>query len=126
MKVHERAEPVKPAPAPGQFQRVLQQAKCPQPSARLPAAPRPPGPSAPSPSAGPPRPAPPAPTLPGGARTPPPGLSRLPGTAVASGPVLATSRSALASPENLGQRRQAMHGEAQRLRTTRTEAQTVA
>ena len=39
---------------------------------------------------------------------------------------MATSRSALASPENLGQTRQAMHGEALRLRNVRTEAQTVA
>jgi len=40
--------------------------------------------------------------------------------------VLALARSALASPENLGQTRQAMHGEAVRLRNVRTEAQSVA
>lgn len=40
--------------------------------------------------------------------------------------VLTTSRSTLASPENLGQARQTMHGEALRLRTARTESQTIA
>ena len=54
------------------------------------------------------------------------GTARLPGTALAPSPVVALSRSALASPENLGQARQTMHGEALRLRTTRTEAQTMA
>jgi len=44
---------------------------------------------------------------------------------MAPGPVLATSRAALAHPENLGQVRQVMNSEAQRLRTTRTEAQGV-
>ena len=43
-----------------------------------------------------------------------------------SSPVLSLARSALASPENLGQTRLAMHGEALRLRNVRTEAQTVA
>lgn len=44
---------------------------------------------------------------------------------MAPGPALATSRSVLAHPENLGQVRQVMNTEAQRLRTTRTEAQGV-
>jgi hypothetical protein len=44
---------------------------------------------------------------------------------MAPGPVLATSRTALSHPENLGQVRQVMNSEAQRLRTTRTEAQGV-
>lgn len=43
-------------------------------------------------------------------------------TARATGPVLATARGALASPENLGRTRQAMHSEAQRLGTVRGEA----
>jgi hypothetical protein len=56
----------------------------------------------------------------------PRGTARLPGTAFAPNPVLATSRSVLASPEKLGQARQTMHLEALRLRTTRTDAQTTA
>jgi hypothetical protein len=55
----------------------------------------------------------------------PMGTARLLGTALAPSPVVALSRSALASPENLGQARQTMHGEALRLRTARTEAQTM-
>ncbi|AEI66497.1 hypothetical protein [Corallococcus macrosporus] len=42
----------------------------------------------------------------------------------ASGPVLATQRGALSSPESLGLKRQAMHAEVQRLDTVRGEAQT--
>ncbi|QSQ27307.1 hypothetical protein JY651_21405 [Pyxidicoccus parkwayensis] len=53
-----------------------------------------------------------------GARAPAPPATR------ASGPVLATSRGALASAENLGRTRQAMHTEAQRLGTVRSEAST--
>jgi len=47
-------------------------------------------------------------------------------TAVSAGKVVVQSRAALASPENLGQVRQGMHVEAQRLQYTRTEAQSVA
>ncbi|ADO72811.1 conserved uncharacterized protein [Stigmatella aurantiaca DW4/3-1] len=100
MKIQGRAPagPVK-TPAPGQFQRLLQQAKPPQ-------APKP-------------------------GQTLPPGVSRpslrpaasSSGRATVSSPTGALARSALASPENLGQARQHMHGEAQRLRTVRTEAQ---
>ncbi|MDC0708376.1 hypothetical protein POL68_07845 [Stigmatella sp. ncwal1] len=95
---HPPAEPVK-APALGQFQRLLQQAKPPQASrlreALTPGVSRPPSLSPPH------------------ART----------VVTASSPRGALARSALASPENLGQARQHMHGEAQRLRTVRTEAQ---
>jgi len=139
MKVDSRdhAEPARSTPAPGQFQQVLQRA------AALPASP----PSSPSrlPSPGKPMtrlPSPPAsaslppsravrppasPAKPPAIAAPlPTSTSRLPSAAFGSGPVLARSRSALASPENLGQTRQAMHGEALRLRSVRTEAQTVA
>lgn len=128
----DRSEPAKPSPAPGQFQQALQRARAPSSS-------RPPMDSSPSRLASPGRPMPrpppppsgaaPAPTSPlrppVSAAPPPLGTTRLLGTAFAPGPVLATSRSALASPENLGLARQTMHGEALRLRATRTEAQTV-
>ena len=70
------------------------------------------------------------PLRPGTASTRGPGLmgARASGlvTARASGPVLATARGALASAENLGKTRQAMHTEAQRLGTVRSEASTQA
>jgi hypothetical protein len=114
MKVHEQAAPEKSTPAQGQYQRVLQQLGASLATSRRPA---PPG-SAIPPTAG-------KPVLTGRPTQPPLSGSRLPGTAVAAGPVLATSRGALATPENLGQVRQAMNTEAQRLRVTRTEAQVV-
>ncbi|SEN00434.1 hypothetical protein SAMN05444354_12817 [Stigmatella aurantiaca] len=97
------------APASGLFQRLLPPAKPPQ---------------APGvPPSGPARPPLPATRAPGVSQ--PPALQALPrpGTALAASPARALVRSALASPENLGHARQGMHGEAQRLRTVRTEAQ---
>ena len=119
MKVHahEQVAPAKSTPAQGQFQRVLQQT-----GASSPRAPAPPGPATP-PTAG--KPLPPPHAQAGRPTQPLPSGSRLPGTTSASGLVLATSRSALATPENLGQTRQLMNTEAQRLRVTRTEAQAV-
>jgi len=108
-------EPAKPPPTPGQFQQALQRLK--SPGKPMPRPPQPPSGVAP-PAASPLRP--PSSTAPL-----PTGTGRLPGTALAPSPVLATSRSALASPENLGQARQTMNSEALRLRTTRTEAQTL-
>jgi hypothetical protein len=118
MKVHaqQQVTPAKSTPAQGQFQRVLQQTGASHASPRTPAppgAPLPPGAA---------KPGPPVPS----GNLLPPGTSRLPGTAAtAVGPVLATARIALASPENLGQARLSMNTEAQRLRVTRTEAQAV-
>ncbi|MCP3142434.1 hypothetical protein [Pyxidicoccus xibeiensis] len=67
-----------------------------------------------------------APGAPG--RAPPAGQLSRPlapaSTARAAGPVLATARGALASPENLTRTRQVMHVEAQRLGTVRGEAST--
>lgn len=103
------AGPARQAPDGNRFQKDLQQAA---PRRRLPEGPpprgRPPGA--------------PAAVRPGvsTARAPAPPLAR------ASGPVLATARGALASPENLGQTRQAMHAEAWRLGTVRSEAGTQA
>lgn len=126
MKVdgHDHPEPVRSTPAPGQFQQVFQRAGAPSSRPCAPAAARPP--AAPVRS----RPLPPPP-LPSRSAAPPTksplplplGTGRSPGTAFASGPVLSTSRSALASPENLGLARQAMHHEASRLGTVRAEAQ---
>lgn len=112
----DRSESAKPPPTPGQFQQALQRltgSGKPMPRSPLP----PPG-VVPPPTSPirPPSRAAPLPT----------GTVHLPGTAVAPSPVLATSRSALASPENLGQARKTMHSEALRLRSTRTEAQTLA
>jgi hypothetical protein len=112
----DRSEPAKPPPTPGQFQQALQRLTSPGKS--MPRSPPPPPGVAP-PATRPVRP-------PSSAAPLPTGTVRLPGTALAPSPVLATSRSALASPENLGQARQTMHSEALRLRTTRTEAQTQA
>jgi len=122
-------EPAKPSPTPGQFRQTLQQLTSrgkPMPRPPLP----PSGAAAPSvstlklPSSAAP---PPTSTLrpPSSAAPLPRSTTRLPGTAFAPSLVLATSRSALASPENLGQARQTMHIDALRLRTTRTEAQAV-
>ncbi len=118
MKVHahDQVAPAKSTPAQGQFQRVLQQ------TGAAPRTPAPPGPATP-PTAGKPLPQPPGQA--GRPMQPLPGGTRLPGTASASGPVLAASRSALATPENLGLARQLMNTESQRLRVTRTEAQAV-
>jgi len=128
MKVHahEQVAPAKSTPAQGQYQRVLQQLGASLASPGRPAAPGsaiPPTPGKPlPPTIGKPLPQP----VPAGRPTQPPfSGSRLPGSAVAAGPVFATSRSVLATPENLGQVRQAMNTEAQRLRVTRTEAQVV-
>jgi hypothetical protein len=88
--------PVKGAPDGAGFQKALQQA---QPS-------RPAGP----------------PGSPGPGRLEPGPLRPAPTLARAAGPVLATTRTALASPENLGRTRQGMHTEAQRLGTVRGEA----
>jgi hypothetical protein len=131
MKVHahEQAAPEKSTPAQGQYQRVLQQLGT---SLASPRRALPPG-SATPPTAGKPLPQPlpagrptqPQPVLAGRPTQPPLSGSRLPGTAVAVGPVLTTPRTAVATPENLGQARQAMNTEAQRLRVTRTEAQAV-
>jgi hypothetical protein len=129
----DHSEPAKPSPTPGQFQLALQRAGA-QSSSRLPANPSPSRPAIPgrpmprfpphAPGAAPP----PTSTArpPASAAPSPMGTARLPGTALAPGAVVALSRSALASPENLGQARQTMHGEALRLRATRTEAQTMA
>ncbi|WP_044198004.1 hypothetical protein [Hyalangium minutum] len=133
MKIDGRdhAEPARTTPAPGQFQQVLQRAAAPASSAFSSANPSPGKalPRLPSPPAGaklPPSQALRPPAKPPASAAPLPGsASRLPSTALSSGPVVATSRSALASPENLGQTRQAMHGESLRLRNARTEAQTV-
>ncbi|MDY7230912.1 hypothetical protein [Hyalangium rubrum] len=121
VQANDPREPVKPTQTPGQFQRVLQQAGGPQASHRAPAPPRPALP----PSTGKPTPRLPLPSE--RPTAPAPSTARAPGgPAIAGGPVvLATTRSALATPENLGQARQVMHGEAQRLRTSRTEAQTL-
>lgn len=133
MKIDGRdhAEPAKSTPAPGQFQQVLQRAAAPASSASSSANPSPGKalPRLPSPPTGaklPPSQALRPPAKPPAGAVPLPGsASRLPSTALGSGPVVATSRSALANPENLGQTRQAMHGEALRLRNVRAEAQTV-
>lgn len=122
-------EPTRSTPAPGQFQQVLQRAAPPTSSAanpspakplpRLPASP----PGSRLPQAQPIKP--PA-KAPAGTAPLPGSVSRQPVTALRGGLAVTTSRSALASPENLGQTRQVMHGEALRLRNTRTEAQTTA
>ncbi|SEU32898.1 hypothetical protein [Stigmatella erecta] len=114
MKIQDPAPagPVK-APAAAPFQRLLPPAKSPP----APGTPRPPLP-------GTARPPLPAARPPGGSQPPPPQVLPRPGTALAASPARALARSALASPENLGHARQGMHGEAQRLRTVRTEAQT--
>ena len=121
MKVHahEQLTPVKSTPAQGQYQRVLQQIGAELASTRRPA---PPGAAMP-PTLGKPLPQPPVQA--GRPSQPLLSGSRPPGLAIASGPVLATSRSALATPENLGLARQVMSTESQRLRVTRTEAQAV-
>jgi hypothetical protein len=122
-------EPAKPPSTPGQFQQALQRLT--GPGKPMPQPPRPPSAAAPPPTspirspsgvASPPT-SPIRPPL--SAALLPTGTARLPGTAFAHSPVLATSRSALASPENLGQTRQTMHRDALRLQTTRTEAQTL-
>ncbi|WP_224245285.1 hypothetical protein [Hyalangium gracile] len=116
--------PARPTPAPGQFQRALQKAAAPPATSRPPTGSRLPG--SPTPIKSPPRPSVPPQSsspLPRSAAPLPVGTSRPPGTAFASAPVLATTRSAIASPENLGLARQAMHGEAGRLRAARTESQ---
>jgi len=127
MKVegHDHPEPARSTPAPGQFQQVFQRAAAPSASPLSPAAPRLPA----LPTRG--RPLPPPPLPPRSAAQPPKsplplplGTCRSPSTAFTSGPVLSPSRSALASPENLGLARQAMHHEASRLGTVRAEAQT--
>jgi hypothetical protein len=119
MKIQEPAPtgPVK-APASGQFQRLLPPAKPPPaPGASRPAPP--PG------TARPPLPASPREArAPGASRALPVPASLRSGAALASSPARALARSALASPETLSQARQGMHGEAQRLRAVRTEAQT--
>ncbi|HZI13178.1 MAG TPA: hypothetical protein VE153_22545 [Myxococcus sp.] len=91
------SEPVKGAPDGARFQKALQQTQPRRPAV-------PPG------NAGPGR------LEPGPLRPAAPTLAR------AAGPVLATARTALASPENLGRMRQGMHAEAQRLGTVRGEA----
>jgi hypothetical protein len=121
MKVdgHDHPEPVRATPPPGQFHRVFQRAGAPASSSQPPAAARPPA----LPGQGRPLPQPPVP--PRSAAPTPRSTQPIPlGSARAPGPVLSTSRSALASPENLGHARQAMHHEAARLGTVRTEAQT--
>src|SRR5690349_8739013 len=98
-------EPARPPPASGQFQQALQRASATS-SPRIPAD------SNPSRLMGPekPRPRLPLPTSvgrpPTSAVPSPLSTARPVGTAHAPGSVLATSRSALASPENLGQTRQ--------------------
>ncbi len=131
MKIHaqETAAPTKPASAPGQFQRVLQQTGARQalapthPQAATVTGKSPPGPAA-ALGAGKLPPGHKAPS--GAALQPPPSALRLPTTTLPAGPILATARSALATPENLGHVRLAMHGEARRLSTVRSESQTVA
>lgn len=91
------SEPGKRAPDGAGFQKALQQTPPRRPAAM-------PGSPAPRTAV----PGPPRPSLPTLARAP--------------GPVLATARAALASPENLGRTRQGMHAEAQRLGTVRGEA----
>jgi hypothetical protein len=110
MKIQDPAPagPVK-APASTPFQRLL-------PPTRPPQAPG-------TPLPGPARPPLPAPRAPGASQPLAPRALAPPGTAAAARPARALARSALASPENLGHARQGMHGEAQRLRTVRTEAQ---
>ncbi len=129
----ERSEPAKPPPTPGQFQQALQKAAVPS-ALRLPAD------SSPSRPTSPGSPVPRLPPPPSGTAPPPTnivrlltsavhplmGTARALATALAPTPVLVSSRSTLASPENLGQARQTMHGEALRLRTARTESQTMA
>lgn len=129
MKIDGRdhAEPARSIPAPGQFQQVLQRAAAPASSASSSANPSPGKalPRLPSPLVGAKLPPSHALRPPANAAPLPGSASRLPSTVMGSGPVVATPRSALASPENLGQTRQAMHGEALRLRSVRTEAHTV-
>lgn len=114
IKDTEPSPPEKPAPDRARFQEALQQVPGRKPAAvpRAPGTPKPAGTSvAPrSPSAGTGK----SPAALAGART-----------AVSTGKVVVQSRAALASPENLGQVRQGMHAEAQRLQHSRTEAQTV-
>ncbi|MFL5346508.1 MAG: hypothetical protein ACJ8AT_17125 [Hyalangium sp.] len=125
MKVDDHPEPARSTPAPGQFQQVLQRAGAPASSPYAPTAPRPPAPPARArPLPPPPPPSRSAPPTPKSPLPLPLGTCRSPGAAFASGPVLSTSRSALASPENLGLARQAMHQESSRLGTVRSEAQT--
>lgn len=112
------AAPEKQAPDGARFQRALQEtdARRGREDGTTPRPARPPA----SGAAPPPRPgtvATRSPVLPG-TRAPAPVLAR------ASGPVLATARGALASAENLGRTRLAMHTEAQRLGTVRSEAST--
>ncbi|NMO21415.1 hypothetical protein HPC49_45635 [Pyxidicoccus fallax] len=72
-----------------------------------------------TPPGGPPLSAPPTTARPGAPAV------RAPALPVArAGPVVAQARAALASPENLGRTRQAMHAEVQRLGTVRGEAGT--
>jgi hypothetical protein len=110
-------EPAKPSATPSQFQQTLQRLA--GPGKAMPRPPQPPSGAAAPPTSSTIRP--PASAAPFPRSTP-----RLPGTAFGPSSILATSRSALASPESLGQARQTMHLEALRLRTTRTEAQTTA
>lgn len=124
----DHSEPARSTPAPGQFQQVLQRATAPasstaqpspsKPLPRLPA--QPPGSRLPQP-----QPSRPPAKAPASAAPLPGSVARPPAAALRSSPLVATSRSALASPENLGQTRQAMHGEALRLRHVRTEAQSL-
>ena len=112
------AAPAKPSPDGARFQKALQEADARREKEARP--PPRPGRAPASGAAASPRP--------GVASTRSPGLPsvRAPVTplARASGPVLANARGALASAENLGRTRQAMHSEAQRLGTVRGESST--
>lgn len=114
--------PEKPAPDKERFQQVLREAGA-RRSASAPAAPT--GTTRPGTLPAQNAPKPGGPSLPRGVMRPGALPRGIPSSGVVrpTSQVVATARSALASPENLGQARQVMHAEAARLGTVRGEAQ---